>query len=99
MLYLKRILIGHEKGGARRVLLLMDPPLVSECFTSLLTPCAYVFTCLHVSHACELYVSFLCKIFIRIKKCRVHISHLHLRVNFFPFGTTVIHRVDGLSAN
>ena len=31
----------------------------SKCFIFLLAPCAYVLTYLHVSYACELYVSFL----------------------------------------
>ena len=32
---------------------------VSKCFTFVLALCAYVLTCPHVSHASELYVSFL----------------------------------------
>ena len=32
---------------------------VSKCLTFLLDPCAYELTCFHVSHTCELYVSFL----------------------------------------
>ena len=32
---------------------------VSKCLTFLLDPCAYVLSCFHFSHTCELYVSFL----------------------------------------
>ena len=56
---------------------------VSKCFTFLLAPCAFLLTCLHVSHACKLYASFLRKIFIRLKTCPVQIISLQICVNFF----------------